>query len=200
MSLRSNENNSEAQVRNKNWKDAYKKMTNLRRWGSKKNRSKHGDEESQPDEDFTMIIRANPHRPPSPYPEKSCAVGITSWPSNIAKDPNRKGPHPWSRTEEEMFGKRSPQSFGNFFSSKVKQCIIGEHDQRHESALPANSSGQPASTRTVPFSLEESSSALSTSRTPARHPVLADPGACSQMPFESKVLVRKSQWCLFYLE
>ncbi|KAJ5713800.1 uncharacterized protein N7483_010981 [Penicillium malachiteum] len=98
-----NDGSSEAQPRNRNWKDTYKKITNLRRWGSKKNRSKHEDEESEPDEDSAMIIRATPHRPPSPYPEKSCAIGMTSWPSNIAKDPNRQGPDPWSRTEEEMF-------------------------------------------------------------------------------------------------
>ncbi|KAJ5691036.1 hypothetical protein N7488_011771 [Penicillium malachiteum] len=172
------DDNPETKTRNKNWKDAYKKMTNLRRWGSKKNPPKHGDEESLPDEDFTMS-HGNYSHASSFKPDKSSSIGITSWPSNIANDPNRQGRTPWSRTEEEMFGRSSPQDSDNFFARRVRNCIPSEHEnnRRFDPAMPANhrSSAQTSLRRTVRFPLEGPPSAPSASRTPRRHPALGSP-------------------------
>ncbi|KAJ5629184.1 hypothetical protein N7528_002841 [Penicillium herquei] len=172
------DDNTETQTRNKNWKNAYKKMTNLRRWGSKKNPPKHGDEESLPDEDFTLR-HESPNHTSSSKPDKSCAIGITSWPSNIANDPNRQGRTPWSRTEEEMFGRSSPQDSDNSFVRRVKNCIPSEHGnhRRLDPAIPIynRSSAQTASRRTVRFPLEGPPSAPSASRTPGRHPAPGSP-------------------------
>ncbi|KAJ5740479.1 hypothetical protein N7493_000351 [Penicillium malachiteum] len=174
VSRRHRDNNSETQARNKNWKDAYKKITNLRRWGSKKNQPKRGHEESLPDEDFPMS-HGNPNHTSSFKPEKSYSIGITCWPSNIANDPNRQGRNPWSRTEYEMFDQSSRKSSDNFFSRRVKRCIPSEHEN-HRTAMPTNhqSSAQTSSRRAVRFPLDGSSSAPSASRTPG-HPVPKNP-------------------------